>query len=335
MTHLSTRIDEFVAGHVLTRRQGVALLDDARRDFDQAYGPAGVASAGRPSPGPPSPGRPSPGPPSPGAGRNGAVLEVLGYVGASLLLGAAGFTAFMFWDEMSSVAQKLIGIAAVLVPGVAGGLLVGTRWRPHVGQLLLAAALCAIPFPWTVLFDWSVLGPFSVMLAGGVAGVVLLRHWAFLAPLVMGGYAITVDLAIGYESFSPWRMAIGLGLVALLCAGSGLLVNRSLSWSVAGLGGWSAASTLIDTPLGPWGTLVGSTVVAALLFLAFVRRDTHATAVVGSLIVLTMWPACLSRIFGASVGVALGLVAAGTVLITAVVVLSRRSHRRSVAPTTS
>lgn len=320
MTHLSARIDEFVAGHILTRHQGAALLDAAGRDFDQAYGPAGTTTSGIASLRP---------------GRDGAVLEVLGYVGASLLLGAAGFTAFMFWDEMSSAVQKIIGVAAVLVPGVAGGLLVGTRWRPHVGQLLLAAALGAIPFPWTMLFGWSVLGPCSVMVVGGVAGVVLLRHWAFLAPLVIGGYAITVDVATRFETFSSWQMAIGLGLMALLCAGSGWLVNRSLSWSVAGLVGWTATGTLIDTQLGPWGALTGSTVVAALLFLAFVRRNTHATAVVGSLIVLTMWPACLSQIFGASVGVALGLVAAGTVLITVVVVLSRRSHRKSVAKETS
>lgn len=312
MTNLITRIDELVAQHALTRAQGEELLRAARADGLHAP-PAGTVSD---------------------RARRSAVLEVLGYVGASLLIGAAVFTGFLYWGEIPALTQQLVSLAAVLVPGAAGLVLVATGWRHQVGGVLMAAALCAVAFPWAELTEQtSVLVPCLVMVIGGVAGVVLVRHWAFLVPLAAGGYWFTIDWLFLDDSPVTWRVVIGLGVTGLLVAGASRFVNRAASWSLAGLLGWGASAALSGTPFGEWGVLIASTAVAAVLFLAFVRAGTHATAAVGSLIVLSMWPWCLAALFGSSLGVALGLLAAGTVLITAVVVISRRSGRRSDAGT--
>ena len=57
-----------------------------------------------------------------------------------------------------------------------------------------------------------------------------------------------------------------------------------------------------------------------------VRLKEYAFAIVGCLIVLSMWPVALYQILDTALGVALGLVAAGCVLILSAVVLARRRH---------
>ena len=65
-------------------------------------------------------------------------------------------------------------------------------------------------------------------------------------------------------------------------------------------------------------------VVAALLFAGVVRLQMYAFAVVGCLIVLSIWPWALYQILDSALGVAVGLVAAGCVLIASAVALARR-----------
>ena len=64
------------------------------------------------------------------------------------------------------------------------------------------------------------------------------------------------------------------------------------------------------------------------MFFGFVRIRRHALAAVGCLILLSTWPASLYRITDSVLGAALGLVGAGAVLITTVVLMS---HRRRTA----
>ncbi len=70
--------------------------------------------------------------------------------------------------------------------------------------------------------------------------------------------------------------------------------------------------------------------MAAALFVGVVRLQLYGFAVVGCLLVLSIWPWALYQILDSALGVAVGLVAAGCVLIASAVVLARR--RRALTP---
>ena len=71
--------------------------------------------------------------------------------------------------------------------------------------------------------------------------------------------------------------------------------------------------------------------VSAALLTAFVLTRRYAYAVIGCAILLTIWPVSLYRILDDAVGAAIGLVAAGAVLIGIVIVLSRRRRISTAA----
>jgi hypothetical protein len=139
-----------------------------------------------------------------------------------------------------------------------------------------------------------------------------------------------IDVAVaGSEDYLvvPAHLAIGFLLVGLALAASGLLLSRTLAWSLAGLSGWAASIVLqIDTPDGEWLSMVVATLVSAALLTAFVLTRRYPYAVIGCVILLSIWPVSLYRILDDAVGAAIGLVAAGAVLISSVVVLSRRKR---------
>jgi hypothetical protein len=122
----------------------------------------------------------------------------------------------------------------------------------------------------------------------------------------------------------PVHLAVGFLLVGLALAGSGLVLSRTLAWSLAGLSGWAATIVLqMDAPHGEWLSMIVATLVSAALLTAFVLTRRYPYAVIGCVILLSIWPVSLYRILDDAVGAAIGLVAAGAVLISSVVVLSR------------
>ena len=124
----------------------------------------------------------------------------------------------------------------------------------------------------------------------------------------------------------PVHLAVGFLLVGLALAASGLLLSRTLAWSLAGLSGWAASIVLqMDAPNGEWLSLVVATLVSAALLTAFVLTRRYLYAVIGCVILLISgWP--LYWILDDAVGAAIGLVAAGAVLISSVVVLSAEAY---------
>jgi hypothetical protein len=88
----------------------------------------------------------------------------------------------------------------------------------------------------------------------------------------------------------------------------------------------------MDAPHGEWLSLIAATLVAAALLTAFVIARRYPYAVIGCAILLTIWPASLYRILDDNaVGAAIGLVAAGAVLIATVIVLSKRRRISTTA----
>jgi len=273
--------------------------------------------------------------------RSSAVLEVLGYVGGALVLGAVIMLGSFFWDDLGSTGRKLVALASLVVPALGGAALVRGQTRPELGRILLALACYAAGFAYLVVFDDRkfVVSAAIVVLTSAV-GAAVLRSGAFLvsgwsgAMLLVCAVVFNVIDPVGTigpaDRAVPVHLAVGFLLVGLTLAASGLLLSRTLAWSLAGLSGWAASIVLqMDAPHGEWLSLAVATLVTAALLTAFVLSRRYAYAVIGCAILLSIWPVSLYRILDDAVGAAIGLVGAGAVLIGTVIVLSRR---RRVSP---
>jgi Predicted membrane protein (DUF2157) len=284
-------------------------------------------------------------PPEPSATRSmpkgSAVLEVLGYVGGALVLGAVIMLGTFFWDDLGSTGRKLAAVASLVVPALGGAALVKGGVRPELGRILLALACYAAGFAYLVVFeDQKFVASTVIVVLTSAVGAVLLRSGAFLVSGWSGAMLLVCAVVfnvIDTPEANPTngaiavRLAVGFLLVAVALVGSGVMLSRTLAWSLSGLSGWAASIVLqTDPPHGEWLSLVVATVVSAALLTAFVLTRRYPYAVIGCAILLTIWPVSLYRILDDAVGAAIGLVAAGAVLIGTVIVLSRR-RRISVA----
>ena len=324
MNRLETQLARLVEEQLLTSTQAQELVAAARADrLDGEAAPA--ESVARSSP------------------RSSAVLEVLGYVGGALVLGAVIMLGSFFWDDLGSTGRKLVAVASLVVPALGGAALVRGGARPELGRILLALACYAAGFAYLVVFDdRKFVASAAIVVLTSAIGAVLLRSGAFLVSGWSGAMlfvcavvfnAIDPVEAIGPDSTAvPVHLAIGFLLVGLALAGSGLLLSRTLAWSLAGLSGWAASIVLqMDAPHGEWLSLAVATLVTAALLTAFVLSRRYAYAVIGCAILLSIWPVSLYRILDDAVGAAIGLVAAGAVLIGTVIVLSRRRRISTTA----
>jgi hypothetical protein len=266
-------------------------------------------------------------------------LEVLGYVGGALVLGAVIMLGTFFWEDLGSTGRKAVAVASFVVPALGGVALVTGRTRPELGRILLALACYAAGFAYLVVFeDKKFVVSAAVVVVTSAIGAVLLRSGAFLLSGWSGAMllvcAVVFNETIGADSTAvPVHLAVGFLLVGLILTASGLLLSRTLAWSLAGVSGWAASIVLqLDAPHGEWLSLVVATLVAAALLTAFVIARRYAYAVIGCVILLTIWPTSLYRILdNNAVGAAIGLIAAGAVLIATVIVLSRRRRVSAAA----
>ena len=324
MNRLETQLARLVEQQILTSSQVQELVDAARADRLDGQS-AHAESVARSTP------------------RSSAVLEVLGYVGGVLVLGAVIMLGSFYWDDLGSTGRKLVAVASLVVPALGGAALVRGRARPELGRILLALACYAAGFAYLVVFDDRkfVVSAAIVVLTSAI-GAILLRSGAFLVSGWSGAMlfvcAVVFNVIDQVETTGPdstavpVHLAIGFLLVGLALAGSGLLLSRTLAWSLAGLSGWAASIVLqMDAPNGEWLSLAVATLVTAALLTAFVLSRRYAYAVIGCAILLSIWPVSLYRILDDAVGAAIGLVAAGAVLIGTVIVLSRRRRISTTA----
>ena len=151
----------------------------------------------------------------------------------------------------------------------------------------------------------------------------------WLAALIFVGAVVTNTIDPADTDANSYAITIGFVAIGLLLVLSGLVLGRHAAWTLAGLSGWAAATVLVSDEHSILAALLAF-VVAAALFAGVVRLQMYAFAVVGCLIVLSIWPWALYQILDSALGVAVGLVAAGCVLIGSAVVLARR--RRTMAP---
>jgi len=321
---LETQLSRLVEQHVLSASQAQELVNAARADrldgqadrLDGQSVPTQTVPQSTP--------------------RSSAVLEVLGYVGGVLVLGAVIMLGSFFWDDIGSTGRKLVAAASFVVPALGGAALVRSRARPELGRILLALACYAAGFAYLVIFeDHKFVVSAAIVVITSAMGAVLLRSGAFLVSGWSGGMLLVCAVVLNVidseaaggpaTDVVPVHLAIGFLLVGVALMASGLVLSRTLAWSLAGLSGWAASIVLqMEVPHGEWASLVVATVVAAALLTAFVLSRRYAYAVIGCAILLSIWPVSLYRILNDAVGAALGLVAAGAVLIATVIVLSQR-----------
>jgi hypothetical protein len=323
VNRLETQLARLVEQQVLSVSQAEELVDAARADrLDGQSPPEPSATGSMP--------------------KGSAVLEVLGYVGGALVLGAVIMLGSFFWDDLGSTGRKLVAVASLVVPALGGAALVKGGVRPELGRILLALACYAAGFAYLVVFeDQKFVASTVVVVLTSAVGAVLLRSGAFLVSGWSGAMLLVcavvfnvIDTAEANPTSEavPVQLAVGFLLVALTLVGGGLMLSRTLAWSLAGLSGWAASIVLqIDAPHGEWLSLVVATVVSAALLTAFVLTRRYPYAVIGCAILLTIWPVSLYRILDDAVGAAIGLVAAGAVLIGTVIVLSRRRRMPTTA----
>jgi hypothetical protein len=324
VNRLETQLARLVEQQILSVSQARQLADAATADqVDGQPAAAGPALGSSP--------------------RGSAILEVLGYVGGALVLGAVIMLGTFFWEDLGNAGRKAVAIASFMVPALGGLALVRGRTRPELGRILLALACYAGGFAYLVVFeDEKFVVSAAVVVVTSAIGAVLLRSGAFLLSGWSGAMLLVdalvfevIDVGqLGEVNSDAWQthLAIGFLLVGLVVAACGLVLSRTLAWSLAGLSGWGASIALQTGADGEWPSLIVATLVAAALLTAFVITHRYAYAVIGCVILLTIWPTSLYRILdNNAVGAALGLVAAGAVLIATVIVLSRRRRVSTAA----
>ena len=329
VSRLETQLARLVERQVISAAQATELVEAARADrLDGQSAPEQAVPQSTP--------------------KGSAVLEVLGYVGGALVLGAVIMLGSFFWDDLGSAGRKVVAVASVVVPALGGAALVRGRARAELGMILLALACYAAGFAYLVVFeDQKFVVSAALVVATSAVAAVLLRSGAFLVSGWSGAMLLVcavvfnvIDVAeagptegsVPAEEAVPVYLAIGFLLVGLALAASGLLLSRTLAWSLAGLSGWAASIVLqADAPHGEWLSLVVAAVVSAALLTAFVMTRRYVYAVIGCVILLSIWPVSLYRILDDAVGAAIGLVAAGAVLIGTVIVLSRRRRISTTA----
>jgi hypothetical protein len=275
--------------------------------------------------------------PTEGRGKagNAGLLDVLGYVGGALLLGALLFLGGALWRDLSQLVRDLIVVAAMVIAAAGGAALWRSRARRSLAGALLAVACIAAGFAYYEVFDDQdgVISSAVVVLGAAVltmllrSATCLLAGWAGAMVFVV---ALVSKLTAPERDHMAVLVAAGFGLLAVLCGVVGGWRHRTTAWVLAGLSGWAASAALLSTqpPVrAAYVSLLVATAVAAALFAAFIRLRNPWYAVVGCLIMLSMWPVGLQRILQSAVGVALGLVIAGGVLIAAAAVLGQLRRR--------
>ncbi|NIK61213.1 hypothetical protein [Kribbella shirazensis] len=330
---MSSRLDDelsrLVSAGVLRQYQADSIRDAADAEIDAA-----LADPGRPRPfeKPPEPERAQQ-QPRPVTARTNALVEVLGYIGGALLLGAVALLTLANWGEMGRAARITTGAtAAVVLLGVAVVLAVVGR-RQQLSAALASLGCCVAGFATYVAIEGEAGRVAGVMVALALAagGLWWLKESSLLVAtfgiLAVGVLVITADVLTpdtGPATNSAGIAGTGFILVAFVFAMLGLVRDQVTSWSLAGAAMFSSSICWLVQERGEIMALAVGTAGPAALLVAYGRTRRSAYAVVGCSILLVIWPTALYQLTDNLAGVAIGLVVASGVLLLAVLMLTRR-----------
>ena len=332
---MSSRLDDelsrLVSAGVLRQYQADSIRDAADAEIDAA-----LADPGRrwPSEGPSQePPQKSRQPEPATATHANALIEVLGYVGGALLLGAVALLTLANWGEMGRAARVATGsTAAVVLLGAAVVLALAGR-RRQLSAALASLGCCVAGFATFVAIEGEPgrVAGVTVALALAAGGLWWLKESSLLVAtfgiLAVGVLVITSDVLTpdaGSAANSAGIAGTGFIVVAFVFAMLGLVRDQVTSWSLAGAAMFSSSICWLVQERGEIMALAVGTAGPAALLVAYGRTRRSAYAVVGCSILLVIWPTALYQLTDNLAGVAIGLVVASGVLLLAVLLLSRR-----------
>lgn len=325
-TRLDDELRRLVSAGVLRQYQADALRDAAEADSPPHLQP----SPGTPDAEPRAPRTP------PVATHSSALIEVLGYLGGALLLGAVALLTLANWGEMSRAARiSTGGSAAVILLGTAVVLAVLQR-RDQLSSALASLGCCVAGFATYVAIEGEAGRVIGVAVALALAAVGL--WWlagssllvATFAVLGVGVLVLTSDMLTpdnGSAGNSAGIAGTGFILVAFVMAMLGLVRDQVTAWALAGAAMFSSSICWLVQERGEVMALAVGTAGPAALLVAYGRRRASAYAVVGCSILLVIWPTALYQLTDNVAGVAVGLVIASAALLIAVLLLTRQQRR--------
>lgn len=341
---MSTRLDDelrrLVSAGVLRQYQADALRDAAEADFTppssgtSGAGAAGAGGRGATVQGTTAEQKSLRTPPA--ATHSSALIEVLGYLGGALLLGAVALLTLANWGEMSRAARVSTGgSAAVLLLGTA--IVLALLKRPdQLSSALASLGCCVTGFTTYVAIEGEAgrVAGVAVALALAIAGLYWMAGPSLLvatfAVLGVGVLVLTSDVLTpdnGTATNSAGIAGTGFILVAFAMTMLGLFRDQVTAWSLAGAAMFSSSICWLIQERGEVMALAVGTAGPAALLVAYSRRHASAYAVVGCSILLVIWPTALYQLTDNVAGVAIGLVIASAALLTAVLLLTRHQRR--------
>src|SRR6266540_145010 len=172
---MSSRLDDelsrLVSAGVLRQYQADSLRDAADAEVEAAL-------AGRAQPPPEPPAKPKP---PPTATHSSALIEVLGYVGGALLLGAVALLTVANWGEMGRAARVTTGTSAAVIMLGAAAVLGVLHRREQLSSALASLGCCVAGFATYVAVEGA---------AGRVAGVAVALALAGLGLWWLAGSSL-------------------------------------------------------------------------------------------------------------------------------------------------
>ncbi|TDO47253.1 putative membrane protein DUF2157 [Kribbella sp. VKM Ac-2527] len=325
-SRLDDELTRLVSAGVLRQYQADSLRDAAAADSGEprpAAEPEPAATAPKQQRTPPV------------ATHSSALMEVLGYIGGALLLGAVALLTVANWGEMGRAARVSTGTSAAVILLAAAVLLAVFRRADQLSSALASLGCCVAGFATYVAIEDAAgrITGVAVALALAAAGIWWLQGSSLLvatfAILAVGVLVVTSDVLTPDDSVHTDSAGIagtGFILVAFVFAMLGLVRDQVSSWSLAGAAMFSSSICWLVQDRGEVMALAVGTAGPAALLVAYGRRHASAYAVVGCSILLVIWPISLYQLTDNLAGVAIGLVVASAVLLLAVLLLSRRTR---------
>lgn len=280
------------------------------------------------------------------AARGGAVWEVLGYLGAALVLGGASLLVGMSWDDLTRPARVslLVGATAALALSglvIAGGprdvLRLPSRERSRrtrIVSVLFALASCTAALAAGSGFDKD-----TNLLATGVGLIVALLGYAVARGLagLLAAAAFSVGVVVsGTELWlhgsTPWMTTglVVLGALWTTLAITGLLGHRQPLLAV----GIVIALVGTQYPLGssqPWWGYYLTLLIALLCFGGYLAERAVVLLVLGVLGITVSVPEAVWDWTGGTLGGPLVILLVGVVFLAAAGIGWRLRHAEHVS----
>ena len=301
---LDRRLAEWSRDHLITERQAGAI-----RAYEAAHGAT----------------------PEPAKPRTSPLTEALVYLGLALAVAAVGVIIGRSWSDLSAGTRMAIpaGIAVILF-------VIGWTTRRASDPAVLRASNVAWFFSTAAVawcaaevafegFDLSEAGP--LLWTGAVTSVYagalyFVRPAALQNVALLTGLALLAGGALFGSAVAAWSAIWGLGLLWIVLAWRDRLVGRGTAYTVGTLVALTSA-VIVAANAGHGWTWIVLVNAAALIGAGVALRHTPML-VLAAIGLFEATFATVTRYLGGGVGAAIGLLAAGGVVLAVAWMVSRR-----------